>query len=399
MDPPNDIAVIGGGIVGLAAAMALAEEPGPRVVVLEAEERLAAHQSGHNSGVLHSGLYYAPGSLKARLCREGREAMVRFCATHGVPHRRCGKLVVATDAGEIARLDELERRGRANGLVGIERLGPEQIREREPHVSGLAALLVPEAGVTDFGAVVEAMGARVRALGGEVRTGARVTRVRREPGALVVETTRDRLRVGALVSCAGLQADRFARRCGVAPGVALVPFRGEYWEVVPERRDLVRHLVYPVPDPELPFLGVHLTRGIGGGLEAGPNALLSFARLGYSRSSFSARDALEMLGTPGFWRMASRHWRSGLVEWQRAGRVRTLVAALRRLVPEIRLEDLRYRGAGVRAQAVSPGGRLLDDFHFVEADRQVHLLNAPSPAATASIAIGREIAARVRGKK
>ena len=396
MDGTRDIAVIGGGIVGLATAMALAEEPGARIVVLEAEDRLAAHQSGHNSGVIHSGLYYAPGSLKARLCTEGRESMFRFCAAHGIPHQRCGKLVVAARPGEMAQLDELERRGRANGLTGIERLGPEQIREREPHVAGLAGLLVPEAGITDFGAVAEAMAARVRALGSEVTTGARVMRVVRDSGTLVVETTRGPVRARSLVSCAGLQADRIARCCGVEPGVAIVPFRGEYWEIIAERRALVRHLVYPVPDPRFPFLGVHLTCRVGGGLEAGPNALLALAREGYARSSFSVRDTAEMVRSPAFWRMGLRHWRTGLSEWRRARSVPALVAVLQRLVPDIRPEDLRYRGAGVRAQAISPEGRLLDDFHIVEAERQIHVLHAPSPAATASIAIGRENAARAR---
>ncbi len=392
----RDVAVIGGGIVGLATAMALAGRPDTRVVVLEAESRLAAHQTGHNSGVIHSGLYYAPRSLKARLCTEGREAMFRFCAAHGIPHERCGKLVIATSRDEIPRLDELERRGRANGLVGMVRLGPGGIREREPHAAGVVGLLVPETGITDFAAVAEAMAARVRAAGGEVLTATRVTGVVREVHALVVQTTRSSVRVRSLVGCAGLHADRLARRCGVEPGATIVPFRGEYWEVAPERRALVRHLVYPVPDPRFPFLGVHLTRRVQEGIEAGPNAVLALAREGYARSSFSARDTAEMVRAPGFWRMGLRHWRTGVAEWGRALSTRALAAALQRLVPGIRPEDLRYRGAGVRAQALSPDGRLFDDFHIVEAERQIHVLNAPSPAATASIAIGREIAARAR---
>ena len=392
-----DVAVIGGGIVGLATAMALSEAPGT-VVVLEAEDRLAAHQSSHNSGVVHSGLYYAPGSLKARLCAQGREAMFRFCAERGIPHERCGKLVVAASPDEMPRLDEIERRGRANGLGGIARLDPARIREREPHAGGVAALLVPETGITDFGAVAEAMAERVRAAGGEVRTGARVTRAVRDGLALVLETAGGPVRARALVSCAGLHADRVARACGVEPGVAIVPFRGEYWEIVPERRGLVRHLIYPVPDPRFPFLGVHFTRLVPGGIEAGPNAVLALAREAYARSSFSARDTLELLRFPGFWRMGMRHWREGVRESRRAGSARALAKGLGRLVPEIRAEDLRYRGAGVRAQAVSPDGRLLDDFHIVEVERQIHVLNAPSPAATASIAIGREIAARVRAR-
>jgi L-2-hydroxyglutarate oxidase len=394
----RDVAVIGGGIVGLATAMALVERPGVRVAVLEAEDRVAAHQTGRNSGVIHSGLYYTPGSLKARLCVAGREAMLRFCAEHGVPHERCGKLVIAADASQLPRLDELERRGRANGLTGLERLRPEQIGEHEPHAAGVAGLRVPETGITDFGAVAEAMAARVWAAGGEVIHGARVLGLVRDGATLVLETPRGPLRARSLVSCAGLHADRVARRCGVEPGVSIVPFRGEYWEVVPERRDRVRHLIYPVPDPRFPFLGVHFTRLVRGGIEAGPNAVLSFAREGYERSSFSMRDALEMLTARGFWPMGLRHWRTGLAEGRRARSPRALAVGLQRLVPEIRAEDLRYRGAGVRAQALAPDGRLLDDFHIVEADRQIHVINAPSPAATASIAIGREIANRARAR-
>jgi (S)-2-hydroxyglutarate dehydrogenase len=391
-----DVAVIGGGIVGLATAMALIERPGLRVVVLEAEERIGAHQSSHNSGVIHSGLYYAPGSLKARLCVEGREAMFRFCAEHGVPHQRCGKLVIAASGEEVARLDEIERRGRANGLAGIARLDPAQIQEREPYARGVAGLLVPETGITDFGAVAEAMAARVRAAGAAIGTGSRLVRAVRDGAALVLETTGGAVRARALVGCAGLHADHVARRCGVEPGVTIVPFRGEYWEIVPERHRLVRDLIYPVPDPRFPFLGVHFTRLVRGGIEAGPNAVLALAREGYARASFSARDAFELLRAPGFWRMGLRNWRTGFSESWRAGSTRALAMGLRRLVPEIRAQDLRYRGAGVRAMAMSRDGRLLDDFHIVEAERQIHVLNAPSPAATASIAIGREIAARAR---
>jgi L-2-hydroxyglutarate oxidase len=396
LDPRCDIAIIGGGIVGLATAMALTERAGPQVAVLEAEDRLAGHQTRHNSGVIHSGLYYAPGSLKARLCAEGREAMVRFCTAHDVPHERCGKLVVAAGADELPRLDELERRGRANGLTGIERLTPEAIGEHEPHARGVAGLWIPDTGITDFAAAAEAMAASVRKAGGAVHTGAAVTRVRRDGPDLVLETGSGTVRARALLNCAGLRADRVARLCGVSPGIAIVPFRGEYWEIVPERRHLVRHLIYPVPDPRFPFLGVHLTRRVRGGIEAGPNALLALAREGYRRSSFSARDAFELFTAPGFWPMAIRHWRTGMDETRRARSTRALAAGLRRLVPEIEARDLRYRGSGVRAQALAPDGRLLDDFHIVEAERQIHVLNAPSPAATASIAIGREIAARAR---
>jgi L-2-hydroxyglutarate oxidase len=385
-----DVAVVGGGIVGLATARALGARPGVRVVVLEAERRLAAHQSGHNSGVIHSGLYYRPGSLKARLCVAGREAMYRFCAEHDVPHERCGKLVVATDAAEAASLDELLRRGRANGLAGLRRLGPEEIREREPRVAGTGALHVPETGIVDYARVTAALAAEVSAAGGEIRLGARLIACRAEPGGLVLETAAGAVHAANLVNCAGLQSDRVARRCGVEPGLAIVPFRGEYHDLV--RRDLVRHLVYPVPDPGFPFLGVHFTRTIAGGVEAGPNAVLALKREGYGRASFSARDALALAAYGGAWRMAARYWRAGLGEIWRSLSTRAFVAALRRLVPALEPADLVRGGAGVRAQAVLPDGTLADDFRFVEAERMIHVLNAPSPAATASLAIGATIA-------
>jgi L-2-hydroxyglutarate oxidase len=395
-----DVAVVGGGIVGLATAMALAEGSGAAVTVLEAEDRLAAHQTGNNSGVIHSGLYYRPGSLKAANCVAGREALYRFCAEHGIAHERCGKVVVATQARELPRLDELERRGQANGLKGVRRLGPGELREREPHVRGVAGLHVPETGIVDYTAVTEAYAARVRAAGGRVETGARVLACRRDGAAggatpdLVLETPRGALRCRALVNCAGLHCDEVARLCGVDPRVRIVPFRGEYYEVVPERQHLVRHLVYPVPDPAFPFLGVHFTRMVRGGLEAGPNAVLALAREGYARTSFSLRDTLGLLGYGGFWRMGLRHWRMGLHESWRSTSTGAFVAALRRLVPEITPADVRRGGAGVRAQALEPGGRLSDDFLIVEAGRMIHVLNAPSPAATASITIGRSIAER-----
>ena len=390
-----EVAVIGGGIVGLATAMALAARPGTTVGVLEAEERLAAHQSGRNSGVIHSGLYYRPGSLKARYCIEGREAMYRFCAEHGIPHERCGKLVVATRPPERAALDELERRGAANGLRGLQRLAAEAIGEREPHAAGLDGLFVPETGIVDYPGVVEAFAGRVLAAGGSVETGARVLGCRRDGAELVLETARGVVRCRALVNCAGLYADRVARLCGVDPGVQIVPFRGEYYELVPARRHLVRNLIYPVPDPALPFLGVHFTRMVRGGVEAGPNAVLALKREGYRFWDVSARDALEIATYTGTWRMARRFWRTGLGELYRSRSKRAFVHALQRLVPTLCPADIVRGGAGVRAQAVAPSGALLDDFHVVRAARMVHVLNAPSPAATASIAIGQAVAAMV----
>jgi (S)-2-hydroxyglutarate dehydrogenase len=390
-----DVAVIGGGIVGLATAMALAEGSAAAVTVLEAEDHVAAHQTGHNSGVVHSGLYYKPGSLKAANCVAGREALYRFCAEHGIAHERCGKVVVATHEREVPRLEDLERRGHANGLQGLRRLGPGELREREPHARGVAGLFVPDTGIVDYTAVTGAYAARVRAAGGRVETGARLLACRRDgPSDLALETARGTLRCRALVNCAGLHCDQVARACGVAPRVRIVPFRGEYYEIVPERQHLVRHLIYPVPDPAFPFLGVHFTRMVRGGVEAGPNAVLALAREGYARTSFSLRDTAGLFGFGGFWRMGLRHWRMGLHESWRSTSTGAFVAALRRLVPEITSADVRRAGAGVRAQALEPDGKLSDDFLIVEAERMIHVLNAPSPAATASITIGRSIATR-----
>ena len=388
-----DVAIVGGGIVGVATAMALLETPGRSLVLLEAEDRLAAHQTGRNSGVIHSGLYYKPGSLKARNCTEGREAMYRFCAEHGLAHERCGKIVVATSPAELPALDRLEERGRANGLDGIRRLTPEAIREHEPHVTGVAGLLVPVTGIVDYTDVTEAFARIVRAGGGDIRLSARVTAVRRETGGLVLETAVGAVRTAALVNCAGLQSDRVARLCGVDPGVRIVPFRGEYYELAPEKHSLVRNLVYPVPDPQFPFLGVHFTRMIKGGVEAGPNAVLAFKREGYTKTSFSPRDTFETFTYPGALRLFARHWRMGLGEFHRSFSKKAFVRALQKLMPEIGMNDLAPGGAGVRAQAIGPDGAPIDDFKIVEAERMIHVLNAPSPAATASISIGRAIAA------
>ena len=387
-----DVAIVGGGIVGLATADALVPGSARSLVVLEAEPRLAAHQTGRNSGVIHSGLYYRPGSLKARYCVEGREAMYRFCAEHGIAHERCGKLVVATTGDELPALAELERRGRANGLAGIRRLVPDEAREQEPHVTAVAALAVPDTGIVDYVAVAHALADRVRAGGGDVVTGARVVGCRRDGAGFVLETPAGAFACRHVIGCAGLQSDRLARRCGVEPGLRIVPFRGDYYELRPERRSLVRNLIYPVPDPDLPFLGVHFTRRIDGSVEAGPNAVLALRREGYRPWSFSPRDALAVATYPGFWRMARRYWRTGIDELDRAFRKRAFVTALRRLVPELRSADVRRRGAGVRAQAVEPGGQLVDDFRIVGGAGTIHVLNAPSPAATASLVIGRHVA-------
>jgi L-2-hydroxyglutarate oxidase len=389
-----DVAVIGGGIVGVATAMALLERRPRTLIVIDKEDRLAAHQTGNNSGVIHSGLYYKPGSLKATNCTTGRLALERFCAEHGILYERCGKVVVATRPEQVSLLEALQQRGEANGITDMRRLSAEAIRELEPHATGVAGLLVPQTGIVDYTRVTEAYASEVQARGGELSLSTRVLGVARDGTDLVLATSRGELRCRNLVACAGLHSDRIARLCGVEPGVQIVPFRGEYYELRAERRALVRNLIYPVPNPEFPFLGVHFTRRVTGEVEAGPNAVLALKREGYSKISFSLRDSLDTLAFGGFWRLAMRYLGTGLGEMWRSWSKAAFVQALQELMPEITSADLGPGGAGVRAQALDPAGRLVDDFHIVEAERQVHVLNAPSPAATASIAIGRAIAER-----
>ncbi|GAP15960.1 predicted dehydrogenase [Longilinea arvoryzae] len=388
-----DVTIIGGGIVGVATAMALIQShPGLKLVVLEAEDHLAAHQTGHNSGVIHSGLYYRPGSLKARNCVEGRQAMYRFCAEQDIRAENTGKVVVATRPEELPALEELERRGLANGLEGIRRLAPEQIREHEPHAAGIAGLFVPQTGIVDYRAVTDRFGQIVQAGGGEIRTGARVMAFHRLGNEFILVAPCGEVACRGLINCAGLQSDRVARLCGVEPGLQIMPFRGEYYEIKPDREYLVKNLIYPVPDTRYPFLGAHFTRMAGGGVEAGPNAVIAFKREGYAWTDLSLRDVAQYLTYSGFWRMGLRYWRMGFGEIYRSWSKRAFVAALQRLVPEIQVADVRRSGAGVRAQALGPDGALIDDFVIREADHMIHVLNAPSPAATASISIGRQIA-------
>jgi L-2-hydroxyglutarate oxidase len=398
MEPASDRSiVIGGGIVGIATALALAER-GYAPVVLEAEDGLAQHQTGHNSGVIHSGLYYKPGSLKARMCRAGMDAMYHFCAEEGVPVRRCGKLVVAVRPEELTRLAMLEERGRANG-VGLKRIGPEEIKRHEPEVVGLAGLWIEETGVVDYARVTEAMGRRLARLGGEIRTGHRVVAITRDSRGFVVGTGCGEIRAGRLVNCAGLQSDRIARLAGLRPQVRVVPFRGEYYLLRSERRDIVRGLIYPVPDPELPFLGVHFTRGIDDVVEAGPNAVLALRREGYSWRDVSLRDMTDWAAFPGFWRMARNQWRNALSEMHRSLSRARFLESLQALIPGLKDEDIVRGGSGVRAQAVGADGRLIDDFLIESAPGMLHVLNAPSPAATASLVIGREVANRLLGSE
>ena len=391
-DSRYSVVIIGGGIVGLAVALEITRRfPHVRLLLLEKEDRVALHQSGHNSGVIHSGVYYKPGSMKARLCVSGAAAMVEFCREHGIAHEVCGKVIVATDADELPRLEELSKRGEANGLTGLRMIGPEELREIEPHVTGLRALVVPSTGITDYAKVCEKYAELVSESGGTVLTAAAATGIRRLASEIVVETSRGTFSTTSLINCAGLFSDRISRMAGDDPGVMIVPFRGEYYDLVPERASLVRALIYPVPDPRFPFLGVHFTRRISGKVDAGPNAVFALAREGYRHSDISLRDLASSLAFPGFWRMVRQNWRNGFDEFRRSFSKPIFVRALQRLVPEVGEQDLVPGGSGVRAQALKPDGALVDDFQFVPSGKVLHVLNVPSPAATASLAIGKTI--------
>lgn len=394
------IVIAGGGIVGLATAWRiLARFPGSRVTVLEKEREVARHQTGHNSGVIHSGIYYQPGSFKARLCRRGYGQMLAFAREKGIPHEICGKLVVAVSADELPRLQALKEKAAANGLAGVREIPGEAIREFEPHARGVRALRVPETGIIDYVAVCRALAADIGARGGEVRVANRVIGLADAGGEKCVRYlsrggAHEDIEADFFINCGGLHSDRLARLDGLDPGVSIVPFRGEYYELSEGARSLVKDLIYPVPDPAFPFLGVHFTRLIAGGVECGPNAVLAFKREGYRKTDFSARDLGEVLLNPGFRALAARHWRMGLGEFHRSFSKAAFTRALRKLLPDIRAEHLEPAGAGVRAQALRRDGSLVDDFHFVAGRRSLHVLNAPSPAATASLAIGEEIAER-----
>lgn len=393
MSDSFDVAIIGGGIVGLASAYALSTRFDVRVAVLEAEDGVARHQTGNNSGVIHSGIYYKPGSLKATNCIRGYHMLLAFCRAHDVKHEVCSKVIVATREEELKPLATLEERARANGLTGVKRITAEEIREHEPHCAGIAGLWVPQTGIIDYRDVSLKLAARIREQGGDIRCRQRVQRIQRSSSAIHIDSA-----IGVsiaskyLINCAGLQSDRIARLAGVDPKVKIIPFRGEYYELVPERHHLVRNLIYPVPDPRFPFLGVHFTRMIHGGIEAGPNAVLAFRREGYDRTSFSWRDSLEMAVYRGFWRMAGKYWKTGAGEFHRSFSKPAFVKALQRLMPSIQENDLKPGGAGVRAQAVAQDGSLVDDFRIERAPQMIHVLNAPSPAATSSLSIGETIA-------
>lgn len=396
MSTTVDLAIIGGGIVGCATAMTInSRNPGLNILLLEKEPRLAAHQTGHNSGVIHAGLYYRPGSLKATTCASGREALYEFCSAHDIPYQRCGKVVVAVDESELPALDELERRGRANKLDGLQRLTSDALRAHEPHISGISGLFVPQTGIVDYVRVTRVMADLFRSQGGTIHLEAPVTHIRDDGDSYFIHAGDRQISCRSLVNCAGLHADRVARLAGMRPGLRIIPFRGEYYEIKPTRRHLVRHLIYPVPDPDMPFLGVHFTRRIDDSVEAGPNAVLAWRREGYRRTDISLRDLAETLCFPGFWKLSARFWRAGIEEHGRSFSKRLFVRSLQQLVPAIDSSDLDPGNSGVRAQAVDRQGRLLDDFCIMTEGRMVHVLNAPSPAATASLSIGAQIAERV----
>ena len=393
-----DVAVIGGGIVGLAVGREITRRfPRMRLVVLEKEARVGSHQSGHNSGVIHSGVYYKPGSLKAKLCVEGAAAMVEFCREHGVPFAVCGKVIVATSSEQLPRLQSLLERGQVNGVAGLRMLGPEELREFEPHASGVAALLVTGTGVTDYAKVCEKYAELIGAQGGEVRTSTKVVGIRTGESETVIETSSGAIAARAVINCSGLFSDRVARMAGERPDVQIVPFRGEYYDLVPERAALVRALIYPVPDPRFPFLGVHFTRRVHGSVDAGPNAIFAFKREGYRSGDFSLRDTAESFLFLGFWRVAAKHWRMGKDEAARSVSKAAFVSGLQKLVPDVRGEDLVPGGSGVRAQAIHRSGALVDDFQFTQTKNMLHLYNVPSPAATASIAIGKAVVEMAAG--
>lgn len=392
----HDVIVIGGGIVGLAAAHRLLEaRPGLKLQLLEKEPRLAMHQTGRNSGVLHSGLYYKPGSEKAKLSVSGLQQMVEFCRQHGIAHEQCGKIVVATDDNELPRLETLWQRGNANGLLGLRKLNPKQIKEIEPHAGGVAAIHVPQEGIVDYPAVCDKLADLIRKSGGDIVVNARVEKVISDADEKIVETNAGNFRAQFVVSCGGLYSDRLVKASGRRPTAKIIPFRGEYFQIKKERQFLVRNLIYPVPDPKFPFLGVHFTRLVRGGIEAGPNAVLAFAREGYRWSNINPRDLAESLAFPGLWKFLARYPSLWSYEIYRSLSRAEFTRSLQRLVPAICREDLEPGASAVRAQAMTSDGSLVEDFHFEESPGILHVINAPSPAATASLAIGQRIAEKV----
>ena len=388
-----DIVIIGGGILGLSTAMQLLERsPQWRVAVVEKEEELATHQTGHNSGVMHSGIYYRPGSRKAQFCVAGLNNMIKFCEENEIEFQQCGKVIVALHESELGRLQDLYERGTANGVRDLEIVGPERLKEIEPHTAGVRALWAPHTGIVDFTKVAAAFANKFQQAGGDIFTGAAVKKITRSTGSVALETTKGTLQVKYLINCAGLYADKVASMTGENIGVRIIPFRGEYYTLRQESHHLVSGLIYPVPDPQFPFLGVHFTRNIKGHVEAGPNAVMALRREGYRKRDFSLGDSLGNLAYPGFWKMAIKYWKVGMGEVYRSYSRRVFLRDLQRLLPEIQNSDLASGGSGVRAQAVARDGSLLDDFSIIQSGDAIHVLNAPSPGATSSLAIGEHIA-------
>jgi L-2-hydroxyglutarate oxidase LhgO len=381
------VAIVGGGIVGLATGMKLLDQyPNLKLVILEKEDRLAVHQTGHNSGVIHSGIYYKPGSLKARLCVMGKQELLRFCDEHGIPYNLCGKVIVALDEGELGRLEDLYQRGTTNGVPGLEMIGPERLRELEPHAAGIKALYSPYTGVIDYTKVADVYAQQVRERGGEILTGHEVTNiVKGKP--LTLETPAGAVQASYLITCAGLQSDLIARMTGAPDDLRIVPFRGDYYVLRPDKAYLCKSLIYPVPDPSFPFLGVHFTIRMDREVWAGPNAVLAFAREGYSRWQLNPRELANTLGYAGFWNMARKYWKTGMAEMYRDYNKAAFVAALQAYIPELESDDVVFGPSGVRAQALAADGSLVDDFSILNSRNIIHVRNAPSPAATSSLAI------------
>ncbi|MED0679547.1 L-2-hydroxyglutarate oxidase [Aneurinibacillus thermoaerophilus] len=390
-----DFAIVGGGIVGLSTGMALMKRfPGAKIVMIEKEADWARHQTGHNSGVIHSGIYYKPGSFKARFAREGNAAMVKFCEEHGIAYEVCGKVIVATEPEELPLMDNLYKRGLQNQL-NVTKIGPEELKEIEPHVRGLGAIRVPSCGIADYKGVARTFARMIEEGGGDLRLSTKVENIAEEKGGVTVETNRGTIKARFLINCAGLQSDRVAKMADMHTGMKIVPFRGEYYELIPEKRHLVKHLIYPVPNPNFPFLGVHFTRMINGEVHAGPNAVLAFKREGYTKKDISLKDLFEVLTYSGFWKMAMPNMKEGINEMVRSFSKQAFLRSLQRLIPELTEKDIVPTHAGVRAQAIMHDGSMVDDFAIFSGKRSMHVCNAPSPAATASIKIGEEIANRV----
>ncbi len=393
-----DFVIIGGGIIGTASAMALLKSFDCSILIIEAENKLAAHQTGNNSGVIHSGLYYKPGSLKAKYCSEGRELLYQFCEEHNISYEKTGKIVVAKNKNERKMINTLFERGMANRLQGIRRLSKNELIDYEPQVTGVGGLFVPHTGIVDFVQVTNTYAQIIKESGREIENNCKFLSLSTLPYELIIKTSKGDIKSKFLLNCGGLYSDRIAKLCGVNPGLQIIPFRGEYYKLKTEKEHLVKNLIYPVPDTRFPFLGVHFTRMINGGVEVGPNALLAFKREGYSKKDFSFRDMSQMLAYKGFWKMVSKYYKTGIPEFYKSFSKSAFVKVIKMLVPEIESSDIERCGAGVRAQAVDPNGNLIDDFRIVESERTIHVLNAPSPAATASISIGRYISELMRKK-